>query len=71
MGKVDNSMAKYIYTTYGEGTAVFFAGHDPEDFAHMVGEEPTNLKLHKNSPGYRLILNNTLYPAAKVKERKT
>jgi hypothetical protein len=71
LGKINDKMAKYIYTVYGEGTAVFLGGHDPEDFAHMVGEKPTNLSLHKNSPGYRLILNNTLYPAAKVKKRKT
>lgn len=71
MGKIDQSISKYVYVTYGEGTAVFFGGHDPEDFAHLVGEEPTNLLLFKNSPGYRLILNNTLYPAARVKKRKT
>jgi hypothetical protein len=55
----------------GEGAFVFYAGHDPEDYQHAVGERPTNLALHKNSPGYRLILNNILFPAAKKQKRKT
>ncbi|MFC1742880.1 asparagine synthetase B [Candidatus Riflebacteria bacterium] len=63
--------AKYIYGTLGKGFFTFYAGHDPADPSHVVGEGPTNLALHKNSPGYRLILNNVLFPAAKKKERKT
>jgi len=64
-------MVKYIHVDYGQGTATFYGGHDPEDYAHVVGEEPTDLSLHKHSPGYRLILNNVLFPAARMKERKT
>lgn len=63
--------AKYIHGTMGEGTWTFYAGHDPEDFQHLVGDPPTDLNLHPNSPGYRLILNNILFPAAKKKKRKT
>lgn len=62
---------KYIHGDYGKGTFTFYAGHDPEDYAHLVGEPPTDLSLHKHSPGYRLILNNILFPAAKVRQRKT
>jgi len=62
---------KYIHGDYGDGTFTFLAGHDPEDYAHIVGEEATDLSLHKHSPGYRLILNNVLFPAAKIQERKT
>ncbi len=62
---------KYIYGSCGKGFFAFYGGHDPEDYAHYVGERPTNLELHKNSPGYRLILNNVLFPAAKVKKLKT
>jgi len=62
---------KYIHGNFGRGTFTFFAGHDPEDYRHYVGDPPTNLTLHKNSPGYRLILNNILFPAAKKKKRKT
>lgn len=62
---------KYIHGNFGKGTFTFFAGHDPEDYRHFVGDPPTNLSLHKNSPGYRLILNNILFPAAKKKKRKT
>jgi hypothetical protein len=62
---------KYIHGNYGRGTWTYFGGHDPEDYQHMVGDPPTDLSLHKNSPGYRLILNNILFPAAKKKERKT
>ena len=54
-----------------QGTFTFLGGHDPEDYQHAVGDPPTDLSLHKNSPGYRLILNNILFPAAKKKERKT
>ncbi len=63
--------ARYIHGEYGKGTWSFFGGHDPEDYQHIVGEDPTDLKLHPNSPGYRLILNNILFPAAKKKPRKT
>ncbi|GAI95123.1 unnamed protein product, partial [marine sediment metagenome] len=56
---------------YGEGTFTFLGGHDPEDYTHYVGEPPTRLELHKNSPGYRLILNNVLFPAAKKRKLKT
>jgi hypothetical protein len=62
---------KYIHGNYGKGTFTFFGGHDPEDYQHRVGDPPTRLELHKNSPGYRLILNNILFPAAEKKERKT
>lgn len=63
--------SKYIHGNYGQGTWTFYGGHDPEDYKHLVGDEPTNLELHPNSPGYRLILNNLLFPAAKKKKRKT
>ncbi len=63
--------ARYIHGSFGKGTFTFYGGHDPEDYAHQVGEPPTDLALHKNSPGYRLILNNILFPAAKKKPQKT
>ena len=63
--------AKYIHGNFGKGTYTLYGGHDPEDEEHLVGDPPTNLALHKNSPGYRLILNNILFPAAKKKEKKT
>ncbi|WP_420387129.1 asparagine synthetase B [Roseivirga sp.] len=62
---------KYIHGVYGNGFWTFYGGHDPEDYQHRVGEEPTDLNLYPNSPGYRLILNNILFPAAKKKKRKT
>lgn len=62
---------KYIHGDYGDGTFTFLGGHDPEDYAHFVGEASTDLSYHPHSPGYRLILNNVLFPAAKTKERKT
>ena len=62
---------RYIHGNVGRGQFTWFGGHDPEDYRHFVGEEPTELKLHKNSPGYRLILNNILFPSAKKKEQKT
>lgn len=65
------SMVKYIHGNYGKGTFTFYAGHDPEDYTHRVNDPPTDLSLHPNSPGYRLILNNILFPAAKKKKRKT
>ena len=63
--------ARYIHGEYGKGTWTFYGGHDPEDYEHHVGDPPTELSLHPNSPGYRLILNNVLFPAAKKKPRKT
>ena len=63
--------ARYIHGEMGQGTWTFYGGHDPEDFEHRVGDPPTDLNLHPNSPGYRLILNNILFPAAKKKKRKT
>jgi hypothetical protein len=62
---------KYIHGNVGRGTFTFLGGHDPEDYRHMVGDPPTILSMHRNSPGYRLILNNILFPAAEKKERKT
>ncbi len=62
---------KYLHGNYGEGTFTFYAGHDPEDYQHFVGDPPTDLNLHKSSPGYRLILNNILFPAAKKEKQKT
>ncbi len=63
--------ARYIHGSFGKGTWTFYGGHDPEDYKHFVGEEPTDLNLHPNSPGFRLILNNVLFPAAKKKKQKT
>lgn len=63
--------AKYVHGTIGKGFWTFYGGHDPEDYEHFVGEEPTDLNLHANSAGYRLILNNILFPAAKKKKQKT
>lgn len=72
LGQPDNyDEVRYIHGAFGRGTFTFMAGHDPEDYQHMVNDPPTELTLHKNSPGYRLILNNVLFPAAKRKERKT
>ena len=63
--------ARYIHGELGQGTWTFYSGHDPEDYQHFVGDPETDLNLHPNSPGYRLILNNILFPAAKKKKRKT
>jgi hypothetical protein len=63
--------ARYIHGEFGKGTWTFYGGHDPEDYKHQVGNPPTELSLHPTSPGYRLILNNVLFPAAKKKPRKT
>lgn len=63
--------AKYIHGDYGKGTWTFYGGHDPEDYQHLVGDPPTDLNLYPNSPGYRLILNNVLFPAAQKKKQKT
>jgi len=69
--RVGTDQVKYIHGNYGRGTFTFYGGHDPEDYQHAVGDPPTDLSLFKNSPGYRLILNNILFPAAKKKEQKT
>lgn len=63
--------ARYIHGELGKGTWTFYSGHDPEDYEHRVEDPPTDLSLHPNSPGYRLILNNILFPAAKKKKQKT
>ena len=63
--------ARYIHGKLGNGTWTFYGGHDPEDYQHKVGDPKTDLSLHPNSPGYRLILNNILFPAAKKKKQKT
>ena len=62
---------KYLHGIYGQGSFAYYGGHDPEDYQHMVGDPATDLRLHRNSPGYRLILNNILFPAAKKKQLKT
>jgi hypothetical protein len=67
----EGEVAKYVHGNHGEGTWTFFGGHDPEDPEHQIGDPPTDLDLHPNSPGYRLILNNVLFPAAKKKNLKT
>lgn len=66
-----NNEARYIHGTKGKGMFTYFGGHDPEDYQHRVGDAPTVLDLHPNSPGYRLILNNVLFPAARKKKLKT
>ncbi|MEZ4950674.1 MAG: hypothetical protein R2784_15005 [Saprospiraceae bacterium] len=63
--------ARYIHGTFGEGFWTWYGGHDPEDYRHFVNDPETDLNLHPTSPGYRLILNNVLFPAAKKKKRKT
>lgn len=62
---------RYIHGNFGKGTFTFLGGHDPEDYHHFVGDSPTRLERHPNSPGYRLILNNILFPAAEKQEKKT
>jgi hypothetical protein len=64
-------MVNYLHGVLGKGQFAFLGGHDPEDYQHAVGDKPTVLDLHRNSPGYRLILNNVLFPAAEKKEKKT
>ncbi len=72
LGEVEGAdEVRYLHGNYGNGTFTFYGGHDPEDYQHRVGDPPTRLDLHKNSPGYRLILNNILFPAAEKRERKT
>ncbi|KOY52617.1 hypothetical protein I602_2177 [Polaribacter dokdonensis DSW-5] len=66
-----NREARYIHGTKGKGMFTFYGGHDPEDYTHRVGDPKTELDLHPTSPGYRLILNNVLFPAAKKKKQKT
>ena len=66
-----NGEARYIHGIKGKGFFTFYGGHDPEDYQHRVGDAKTELALHPNSPGYRLILNNVLFPAAKKKKQKT
>ena len=66
-----NNEARYIHGTKGKGMFTYYGGHDPEDYQHRVGDAPTVLDLHPNSPGYRLILNNVLFPAARKKKLKT
>ncbi len=62
---------RYLHGNFGKGQFCFYGGHDPEDYQHHIGDPPTNLALHKNSAGYRLILNNVLFPAAQKKKQKT
>lgn len=69
--RAGTNQVKYIHGNFGRGTFTFYGGHDPEDYTHAVGDPPTDLSLKKNSPGYRLILNNILFPAAKKKKQKT
>ena len=72
LAEVENDpQVKYIHGNTGRGTFTFYAGHDPEDYTHKIGDPVTDLSLHRNSPGYRLILNNVLFPAARKKDRKT
>ena len=72
LGEVkEGKQVKYLHGNQGDGTFTFLGGHDPEDYAHYVGDPKTKLKLHKHSPGYRLILNNILFPSAKKKKKKT
>lgn len=72
LGEVEGTNeVRYIHGNHGKGTFTFYGGHDPEDYTHAVGDPPTQLELHKNSPGYRLILNNILFPAARKKKLKT
>lgn len=72
LGKCElNDEARYIHGQKGKGFFTFYGGHDPEDYQHRVGDEPTVLDLHPNSPGFRLILNNVLFPAARKKPQKT
>src|SRR5690606_14963012 len=66
-----NGEARYIHGTRGKGIFTFYGGHDSEDYQHRVGDAPTVLDLHPNSPSYRLILNNVLFPAARKKPQKT
>ncbi|MFN8777345.1 MAG: asparagine synthetase B [Flavobacteriales bacterium] len=64
-------VAKYVHGEFGQGQWTYYGGHDPEDYRHLVGDPPTDLNLFPNSPGYRLILNNILFPAARREKQKT
>ncbi|MCX6150973.1 MAG: asparagine synthetase B [Ignavibacteriales bacterium] len=69
--RAGTDQVRYLHGNFGRGTFTFYGGHDPEDYQHAVQDPPTDLSLYKNSPGYRLILNNILFPAAKKKKQKT
>ena len=72
LGEVEGTdEVKYVHGQFGRGTFTFLGGHDPEDYQHMVGDPPTDLTRHRHSPGYRLILNNVLFPAAEKKKQRT
>ena len=72
LGEVEGTdEVKYLHGQFGRGTFTFLGGHDPEDYQHMVGDPPTELVQFKHSPGYRLILNNVLFPAAEKKKQRT
>ena len=72
LGEVEGTdEVKYLHGQFGRGTFTFLGGHDPEDYQHMVGDPPTDLTRYKHSPGYRLILNNVLFPAAEKKKQRT
>ncbi|CAN5501622.1 hypothetical protein BH23BAC4_BH23BAC4_15260 [soil metagenome] len=71
LASAPSGAVKYIYGPAGQGFFAFYAGHDPEDYQHFVGDPPTDLALHPQSPGYRLILNNVLFPAAQQRPQKT
>jgi hypothetical protein len=71
LGTSSGALPKYVHGDHGQGTFTFLGGHDPEDPSHAIGDPPTDLRLHPRSPGYRLILNNVLFPAANEEERKT
>jgi len=72
LGEVEGTdEVKYVHGQFGRGTFTFLGGHDPEDYQHMVGDPPTDLTQHRHSPGYRLILNNVLFPAAEKKKQRT
>ncbi len=72
MGEIKSiKCSKYVHGELGQGQWTYYGGHDPEDYRHLVGDPPTDLNLHPNSPGYRLILNNILFPAAKREKQKT
>ena len=72
MGEIEGANeVRYLHGVAGKGSFTFYGGHDPEDYQHRVGDPETQLALHRNSPGYRLILNNILFPAAKKQKQKT
>jgi len=72
LGEVEGTdEVKYLHGQFGRGTFTFLGGHDPEDYQHMVGDPATDLAKYRHSPGYRLILNNVLFPAAEKKKQRT